>query len=252
MKKIIALILSTILYFCLSQITNAQIEKGFPVEDYKRNVIKWNLTPFILWSYKNINFSYERVLKPNRSFSVNAGFFELPSTGIYDSLNIQNELNNWGFSVSGDYRFYFTNRNTGKAPDGLYWGPYASYHYYQFENTISVISNPEIQGDLILDGKYNIFSGGVQLGYQFIIKERLSIDMVFLGPSFSVYSGDLNLDGQITSEKYDEYLEAIRDILISKSPILKELVNNGSVDDKGVSSSFGFGFRYLLQIGYRF
>ena len=89
----------------------AQKKDSLP-NDYKRNVIKWNLTPFLLWSKRNINFSYERVLKPNRSFSVNAGYFELPSTGIYDSLNIENTKKKTGFTISGDYRFYFKNRNT--------------------------------------------------------------------------------------------------------------------------------------------
>lgn len=105
---------------------------------------------------------------------------------------------------------------------------------------------------LFLDGKINIFSAGAELGYQFIIKERLSIDLVFMGPSLSVYSGTLKLDGQITSEKYEDYLNALRDILVSQLPFLDKLIDEGQFNDKGASASFGFGLRYLIQIGYRF
>lgn len=237
---------------CLQPKAFAQTEKGFSKENYKRNVIKWNMTPFVIWGAENINLSYERVVKPNRSFSVNAGNFNLPSLGIYENLNIESANSKAGFTVSGDYRFYFKQRNINQAPDGLYWGPFASYHHYQFENNITVINNPDIQGALLLEGKYNIISAGVELGYQFIIKERLSIDLVFMGPSLSMYSGKLKLDGDLTSEEYNDYLEAVRDILFSKIPLLGELVQEGTVDDKGSSASLGFGLRYLIQIGYRF
>lgn len=252
MKKIFIAI-SVLFFICATiQKSYSQVEKGFPEEKYKKNIIKWNLTPFILWDSRNINLSYERVLKPHRSFSVNGGIFLLPTSGIFDSLNIQNTVKQSGFSVSGDYRFYFKNRNLKQAPDGLYWGPYASFHHYQFENDISVLNNPNIQGDLILDGNFNIISAGVEIGYQFIIKERLSIDLIFMGPSLSLYEGSLKLDGQIESEEYEDYLNAIRDVLIAKMPFLDELINEGEFNDKGSSASLGFGLRYLIQIGYRF
>ena len=97
----------------------------------------------------------------------------LPSLvhGLYDSLNIQRSGQKWGFSVSGDYRFYFKKRNKNMAPDGLYWGAYAAYQYYTFENTIQVFEGPAASGELTLGAKLNIFSAGVELGYQFIIKK---------------------------------------------------------------------------------
>lgn len=252
MRQILIVIAVMTFIYVTIQESYGQVEKGFPEEKYKKNTIKWNLSPFLLWGYPNFNFSYERVLKQYRSFSVNAGIFHLPSTGIYDSLNIPAAKKQSGFTISGDYRFYFKKRNLHQAPDGLYWGPYASFHHYQFENDITVINNPNIQGKIDLDGNVNIFSAGVELGYQFIIKERLSIDLVFMGPSLSVYSGGLKLGGQLTSEEYEDYLNAIRDILTSKLPLLDELIKEGGFNDKGVSTSIGFGLRYLIQIGYRF
>jgi len=220
--------------------------------DYKKNVVKWNITPFIIWSYRNINLSYERVLKPNRSFSVNAGYFELPSTGIYDSLNIKNTKNKSGFTVSGDYRFYFKNKNINPAPDGLYWGIYSSFHHYQFQNDITVINSTAVQGALDLDAKLNILSFGAELGYQFVIKERLTLDFIFIGPSLSMYNYQVSLQGDLTADEENEYIQGVIDVLYSLFPGLDRLVDEQLVNENGISTSDGFGFRYMFQIGYRF
>lgn len=221
-------------------------------ENYKRNVVKWNMTPFLLWSSQNLNFSYERAIKPYQSFSVNAGYFVLPSTGVYDNLNIKPATKNSGFSISGDYRFYFKGRNTRNAPDGLYWGPYASFHHYQFQNSIEITNRPNVEGGLALDGKFNVISAGVQLGYQFVLKKNFTIDLIFMGPSLSMYSGQLKLEGDLTVDENDEYLKAVRDILLSRFPFLGDLIEDGTFDSKGVTSNLGPGLRYMIQIGYRF
>ena len=232
-------------------------QKGFEFPDsvkYRKNVIRWNLTPMILWSNKNVNLSYERVLKPYRSFSVNAGYFELPSLtrGVFDSLNIQHSTKKWGFTVSGDYRFYFWKRNKQMAPDGLYWGVYGSYHHYQFQNDMVVLNSPTIEGVLNFGAKINIISGGIEMGYQFIIKERLSIDLVFIGPSLSFYTIKMTLGGDIEYDKESEYLQAIYEVLSSTIPGFDQLIRDRSVNANGTKFNMGFGLRYLIQIGYRF
>ena len=76
-----------------STVVSAQKGYDFPDSvDYKKNVIRWNVTPFLLWSKRNINIGYERVLKPYRSFSINAGYFELPqfTKKLFDSLQVKN------------------------------------------------------------------------------------------------------------------------------------------------------------------
>lgn len=237
--------------------SNVIAQKGYEFPDsvkYKKNIIKWNITPWLIWSKKNININYERVLSPYRSFSVNVGFFELPqfTKTLFDSLEIKNSSQRGGFTVSGDYRMYFKKRNRNMAPDGLFWGPYGSYHYTQFSNDIVVLNNPSIQGDLLFDAKINIYSMGVQLGYQFIIKERLSIDLVFMGPSLSMYTTKLKLGGDVTVDEDDQYVQAIYDVLKNAIPGFEQLVQEGEVTASGANFSMGFGLRYLIQVGYRF
>jgi hypothetical protein len=254
MKKYLLVVLLG-LFVLSGQSTFAQ--KGYEFPDsvkYKKNVIRWNLTPFILWSKKDINISYERVLKPYRSFSVNVGYFELPQVTqkLFDSLEIKNTSDRGGFSLSGDYRFYFNKRNRRMAPDGLYWGAYGSYHYTQFNNDITVLNNPSIEGDLLFGAKLNVISAGVELGYQFIIAERLSIDLIFLGPSLTMYEYKLSLTGDLDYDETNEYIKAIKDVLNSLIPGFDELVENKEASATGANLSLGYGVRYLIQIGYRF
>lgn len=219
---------------------------------YKKNVLKWNMTPFLLWSSKNINISYERVLKHNRSFSVNAGYFVLPIGELRDNVNLNNNKSKGGFSVSGDYRFYFQHRNTKPAPDGLYWGPFASAHYYQFENDISFNDNQSVQGSAHFGADMSIYSLGIQLGYQFVIKDRLTVDLIFIGPALSVYSLNVNLSGDLSFDEESEALKALQDILEKKLPILDKLLEDKTIKHKGTTTSLGAGLRYMLQLGYRF
>ncbi len=230
----------------------AQDSTLFHQPDYKRNIVKWNMTPFLLWGKTNINLGFERMLSPYRSFSVNAGYFTLPSTGIYDSLSIENTSHKSGFTLSGDYRFYFKNRNKQVAPDGLYWGPFMSFHHYQFQNDVTVINSPSVQGNLLLDAGLKIGTFGVELGYQLAIKKRLTVDFIFLAPAVSVYNFNAKLKGDLTVDENDEYLQAIYDILVAKVPGLDKLIDEGFLNEKGVHTSFGLGLRYLIQIGYRF
>jgi len=252
MKRIaLIFLIMAVLPFTVS----AQKGYDFPDSvDYKKNVIRWNVTPFLLWSKRNINIGYERVLKPYRSFSINAGYFELPqfTKKVFDSLQIKNTNKRSGFTVSGDYRMYFKKRNTRMAPDGLYWGVYGSFHHTQFENAITILDSPSIQGDALFGAKLNIFSAGVELGYQFVINERLAIDLIFMGPSLSMYTNKLSLGGAIQADPDDEYLQAIYDFLKNTIPGFDELVQDGNVTTSGTNLSMGFGLRYMIQIGYRF
>jgi len=237
------------LFFFTNQAVS-QKDNEFSDTTLRRNILKWNMTTFILFSYKNINLSYERILKPYRSFSVNAGYFELPFDGLFDSLFVDKTTKKSGFSFAGDYRFYFDKRNKNWAPDGLYWGFYGSYHHYQFENTITFVNRPDIQGNAIFGGDFNIISAGAELGYQFIIKDKLSIDLVFMGPSLSAYQRKFILGGNVNNE--NEYLDAIWEAIKDKYPYVRDLAESGEIVNNETSTHMGFGLRYVIQIGYTF
>ncbi len=92
----------------------------------------------------------------------------------------------------------------------------------------------------------------MELGYQFIIKERLSIDIIFMGPSLSMYTKRFTLGGDLEFDEEDEYLQAIYDILKNTIPGFEALIQDRELSTSGANLSLGFGMRYLIQIGYRF
>ena len=96
------------LFFSFSFIASAQSDSLEVIPDYK-NVIRYNLTPTLVLGTGSYVFGYERVLKPHRSFSINAGFIQMPKVGsnILDTLQIDRVSKRNGFSFAADYRFYF-------------------------------------------------------------------------------------------------------------------------------------------------
>ena len=254
MKKYLILLITLLSIIHFS--AKAQKENEFPDSvKYKRNVIRWNLTPFLIWSTHNINFSYERVVKPQQSFSVNVGYFELPKLAngaLLDSLNVAHANKTGGFNFAADYRFYFKKLNPGMAPKGLYWGPYTTLYHYGFENTLSILNNIADSSNLTLNGKLSMLAVGVELGYQFIIKERLSIDIIFMGPAFCFYQTKFNINGNLNVNQENEYVQKIYNALSSRIPGFDELVNDGYTHNSGVKTNMGPMIRYMIQIGYRF
>ncbi len=252
MKKSILIIWITLITITTSSFAqNDSIVQDSLFSLAKKNVLKWNLTPMI-WSVSNINLSYERVTSPNGSFSINAGYFVLPSFGLYDSINITRANKKWGFSVSGDKRFYFKKRNKNFAPDGLYWGIFGSIHYYDFENNFEIANSDIAKGNLKLNGNFGMISAGVELGYQFVFKNNLTVDLIFIGPSLSSYTAKLEIDGDLKVDEDSEYIKAIYDVIIGRFPGADKLIDEKQIKDNGTLFSVGPGLRYMIQIGYRF
>ena len=107
-------------------------------------------------------------------------------------------------------------------------------------------------GDLILNGNIGILSAGVELGYQFVFKNNLTIDLIFIGPALSTYSGKLGISGNLDVDEDSEYLKGIYDVLVARFPGIDKLLDEKSVKSNGAVFSLGPGMRYMIQIGYRF
>ncbi len=249
-KKITFFLFFFLLIFSSASIAQKHIR--FYDSAYKRNIIKWNITPFLIWGYKNLNFEYERALDPYRSFSMNLGYFTLPSFGIFDSLNISHTKKSYGFTFSSDYRFYINNKSNYTSPEGLFYGAYISFHHYQFQNNVSILNNENISGSFDWNGNLNITGIGVEAGYQYSFKKHWTVDIIFLAPSISLYNINMKLSGNINIDEEDEYIQALYNILKSILPGIDQLLTNGWSSKKGVNTSLGLGFRYLIQIGYKF
>jgi hypothetical protein len=222
------------------------------VQTSRSNTVKLDLTSQILYE-KSLVFSYERVMKPHQSLAITAGYHTFPTmVNLGSNIHVTDNNKRNGYVFGAEYRFYLPQENKFAAPHGVYLGPYVTYHRFANNRTVEVTNNDGSMSQAILDSKFTVLNLGVQMGYQFIINDRWSIDFAFIGPSTSHYSSDLNLGGNFTPDELSEHHQEILQALTDKFPFLKDLLENKTVSASGKSSTWSFGYRYFFQVGYHF
>lgn len=216
----------------------------------RRNTIKIDITSHYL--YRNAyNLSYERVTLPNQSAVITVGYQEFPRTSnLGSSVGVKADRSRNGYKYGAEYRFYLKKENKYAAPRGVYIGPYVAHNKFNNERVIEVDDDgtPE---EALLNSKLSILNVGFQLGYQFLIKNRWTIDLVLVGPSISHYKYTLALGGNYTFDKEDITNEIILD-LIDRFPMLDDAISEGEATRKGKLDTWSYGYRYQLHVGYHF
>jgi hypothetical protein len=253
MKKSTLIILFTFLIIPLINFARKTDSiSGVKTKDYK-NVIKFNPTPMLLWDARNLTFSYERILAPNMSVSLEAGYLVLPmlvEDTLSDFVNITSHHKD-GINITTEYRFYLTRLNTRSIPAGLYIGPYLTFYGYKFNNDLQIM-NPEGESNGMIKGQFWSFNLGAELGYQFVLWKRLTLDLVMVGPSISYYGGQMEITGQLTPDQITQINEDLYNKLAEKFPFVQSMSIDKSFKETGKLDMFRLGFRYLVQIGFRF
>ncbi|MCX6284165.1 MAG: DUF3575 domain-containing protein [Bacteroidetes bacterium] len=224
-----------------------------PKQPYHKNVIKFNPTPMLLWSWKNITFSYERILSPRQSISIELGYLEMPR--LYEDtiarlVNITSHSKH-GINATIEYRFYISQLNTRPIPAGLYIGPYLTYYGYSFKNDFDIL-HTSIDSTGTIKGNYWAFNLGIELGYQFVFWKRLTLDMVLLGPSLAYYGGKTDISGNLSGSQIQDMNEAIYEKLKERFPMIHSLSLDKSFQQTGKLDVVRWGLRYLVQIGFHF
>jgi hypothetical protein len=227
-----------------------------PTREFK-NTIRFNVTNPLIFGGKSLIFGYERILKNNKSFSINIGQAALPNleNGFSDEFRNKTVLSQGGFHISGDYRFYLSKLNKYGAPRGVYIGPYYSYNRYSkghsWEYTeIGTTTPKNFNSDLSL----KIQQVGFELGYQFVFWKRFSVDLILLGPGIASYKVNAGVEGNLTDEERQLFFEKLNQALKDKFPGYSGAVGDGDgeFEKKGYRSTTSLGYRYMINLGYRF
>ncbi|QQS52148.1 MAG: hypothetical protein IPM71_05290 [Bacteroidota bacterium] len=251
MKNII-LIFSVILLPITLALANQNGEEQDSLKTYK-NTIRLNISNPALFGGKNYVLGYERVLNSHQSFSVNAGTLNLPKFSLTgdSSIVLHDEVKDKGFSIALDYRFYLASENKYQAPRGIYLGPYYAFHYYTRYNHWTI---PGSSGDMEVSTDTRLIMNfiGVQLGYQFVIRNRFTVDMVLMGPGRWFYNVQPTISTNLSTEDEALLLDKLYDQLIETLPGGNYLIDDNQITIKNNVSSSSFGFRYLINVGYRF
>jgi hypothetical protein len=250
MKKILLMVFIVIpgMVFCQNEIQDLTPFK---------NTIRYNLSKPTIFGFGNIIFGYERILSENRSFSIDFGLNRLP---VFDNQNENTQNNqitllpggkNRGLQLSADYRFYLKSENKYNAPRGVYIGPYYSYNTFNRSKDWE-LSTSNFEGVAGSNLGIKIHTIGAELGYQFQISKRFVLDFVLFGPGVGFYNLKTDFDSNLDPEDSELILGQINDFLSTKFPGFNSLVDGSGFDKSGSIRVGGLGYRFMINIGYRF
>ena len=220
-----------------------------------KNTILLNLTNPIIFGSSYI-LGYERVLNSRHSFSINVGTTSFPASDDAtdsDSAKVSSINDRTGMNISADFRFYLGRENKYAAPRGVYIGPYYSYNQFGRDHTWIVKSTSggtPFQVDSKL--RLNVHTIGFEMGYQFVFWDRLALNMILLGPGISAYNFKATLGTNLSQADKEKLFEAINDALADKFPGYDIAIDQGEFEKKGSTNTTSFGYRYMIQIGFRF
>jgi len=224
-------------------------------EKFRKNTIHINITNPLIFGSGSVVLGYERLLKSKKhSFTINIGVTSFPDFGLIenDSLKHLNKLKDQsGFNVSADYRFYLLKENKYPAPRGVYIGPYYSYNYFGNRNSweVKTIAGPTIVESEL---KLNVHTIGFEFGYQFIFRDRISLDMVLLGPGVGFYDFKVGFNNNLSDAAKQKILDALNGSLAEKFPGYGVIVDEGEFKKNGATDRTTIGYRYMIQLGFRF
>lgn len=219
------------------------------------NLIKYSISNYLLYP-SSFHFGYERVLTRNKSIYVFGGSNAFPVNLDFNfsNTNLQRAKSKSGYSIGAEFRFYLSEENKYNAPHGIYLAPYVSYYKFNSDNTITHTDSAGSQSSASLNSSISLFNVGVELGYQFVVFKRFVIDAEMFGPSFTYYSFQSTISGQLDNLDQNQVLQAVLDALKAKFPLLKDLSSSKTVYRSGVASTKfpAVGFRYAVNIGFMF
>lgn len=164
----------------------AQDQKSSTLE--RKNVVKF--LPINL-PFQSISFEYERMINAKNSFTLGVGLPNQKSLigkyGIKDDKNLKTaELGT--MHIRAAYRHYFGKR---MLPKGFYIEPYLKYQDIKGKASIEGKDDQNVPSKGDIDVKLNTMNLGFQLGTQFLIAKRVSLDFYSLGLEAGLLSGNV-------------------------------------------------------------
>ena len=249
-RQILVFILLLVVTYVHGQTMDSSLDVG---KKYP-NILKYSISSYALYP-SSFHLGYERVLGKNKSFYIFGGLNEFP---VKLNLNLTNTnftgaRNKSGFNIGGEFRFYLSKENKYNAPHGIYLAPYISFYQFGTDNTLTHTDSTGSQS-VIVNSQISLFNVGFELGYQFVVFKRFVIDAEMFGPSFTTYSFQAKMNGELNGMDQNETLKAVLDALKAKFPLLNDISPSKEVYKSGVlTTKFpSLGFRYAISIGFMF
>lgn len=176
----------------------------------RKNVVKF--IPVNL-SLNSLSFEFERMINPKNSLELGIGIpMNQPFVNKFSmDLSTEEQISNDELgilSLRAAYKHY-----TGKSmePKGFYYSPYVKYQTISASaDKVRTIEDDKgtFTSNENYDAKINTFGIGFQLGYQFLISKRVTLDLYFLG----LEGGIANVNATVKTSGLDQINEIKSDI----------------------------------------
>jgi len=200
--------------------------------------------------FKKISLAYEYQIDDNWSVLAGGGYRfngDIPDLAGFSRLHVEDGSNGMrGYTGTLSTRYRIRPCHC-EGPAGFYAGAYVTTTYLWGKMAVTYNTGNELV-DVTADASLREMGIGLQLGYQFVFWDRVTLDLMFMGPRRSHHRLDLALESQ--------YAEQV--IPIIQEEINKRLEQFG-IDpleiDRDASSKTTFGstnFRYSISIGFMF
>ena len=248
MKKKLALLF--FLFTCSTAPLMAQDEEADPAP--AKNMVKLNFPSLAL---KNITLQYERAVAKKVTV---AGTFRLMPKGsiplkstfikLADDPDTERQINNLevgNIAFMPEVRYYFSKKGAFR---GFYLGLFANIASYSATVPIEYDNNG-ITESIPMSGKLTGITGGLMIGAQFKLGNRIYLDWWILGPNYGSSKGSLS--GQKNMDAQEQ--QDLRDELASLDIPLTKFTYN--VNSTGATMDFKgpwAGLRSGICIGFRF
>jgi hypothetical protein len=115
-----------------------------------------------------------------------------------------------------------------------------------------VLDSDNFQGNVNFDYSFNSVVAGFQLGYQFVFWERLALDMVLAGPGIGFYDFKTSLNTDLPAEAEKEFFQELNDAIKGRFPMFEGVIKPGEIANSGGFRTLSYGFRYVINLGFRF
>ena len=142
-----------------------------------------------------------------------------------------------------DYCFYLKSKNRNPAPDGVYIGLYIIHVGIRSDHNITWRTLDLDVGTRLWGNTF-----GVQLGDQFVIKTRFTLDLILAVPGYTLYKFDFRVRTDIDEEELIDLLEAIAERFDAQLPV----IDIEEFRRTGRASTWNLGACLAIQIGFHF
>ena len=207
----------------------------------RKNVIKLNL---LALGATNISGQYERALHKNFSIALQAGF--IPSRGLPGVTPPDDfkDIKLSGVNITPELRFYPGAKVEKQAPHGFYLNLYFRYAKYDasghfdYSDSSYYPVGPVISRSTPVSLTYSGVGLGLGIGYQWIIKNRISVDWWVVGFHYGTAKLDATVDATgLDKQEVKKQLDQT-DVKVPGVEVTKSVTISGN----DVLMSLGFPF----------